>query len=266
MSEAVKAVLKAYFTTELLRSRGIVFGVLSTILWIILFTAPIILFSPPNINPGIVTAFAFTAVLVFLSYSTATWDWAWELRWLLTKGILEYVIASGRSIFVLYAGVLPISFMWMALSLALVYTVLSIMIAPPALAVHSAPVLALGIALFIIVLFSHALVLGGTTIAVGTSGPVMEVISWVLPIATGGLVPLRNMPHVIQVVALCTPYSYPAELIRYAIIGVDPVLPLDHAILYGVLSAVAYLALSLLYFRMQYRKLLREGPKTVGMY
>jgi len=87
MMEAVKAVLKAYFTTELIRSRGLVFGLMNMILWILLFTAPIILFRPPNTDPSIMSAYAFAAVLVFMSYSMATWDWAWELRWLMSPRI-----------------------------------------------------------------------------------------------------------------------------------------------------------------------------------
>ena len=116
------------------------------------------------------------------------------------------------------------------------------------------------------VLFAHALILGGTTISVGTSGPVMEFISWILPIATGGLVPLRNMPVIIQKIAIYTPYSYPAELIRYSILGVDPILPLQETVLYGTIFAIAYFAAAIIYFKIQLKKLLKEGPKTVGMY
>jgi len=196
----------------------------------------------------------------------ATWDWAWELRWLMTRGLLEYIIASGRSIFILYVGVLPVSFMWMALSLTLVYGLLSLLAAPPAIAVYNPYIMIIGFALFIMVLFAHALILGGTTISVGTSGPVMEFISWILPIATGGLVPLRNMPVIIQRIAIYTPYSYPAELIRYSILGVEPILSLQETILYGSLFAISYFIAALIYFKIQLKKLLKEGPKTVGMY
>ncbi len=266
MMEAVKAVFKAYFTTELIRSRGLVFGLMNMILWILLFMAPIILFRPPNIDPSIMSAYAFAAVLVFMSYSMATWDWAWELRWLMTRGLLEYIIASGRSIFILYVGVLPVSFMWMVLALTLVYGLLSLLAAPPAIAIYNPYIMIIGFTLFIMVLFAHALILGGTTISVGTSGPVMEFISWILPIATGGLVPLRNMPVIIQRIAIYTPYSYPAELIRYSILGVEPILPLQETVLYGTIFAIAYFAAAIIYFKIQLKKLLKEGPKTVGMY
>ncbi len=264
--DAVKAVLKAYFTTELIRSRGFIFGLLNMVLWMLLFLAPITLFRPPDIDPSVISGYAFTAILVFMSYSVATWDWAWELRWLMTRGLLEYIIASGRSIFILYVGVLPVSLMWMIMALTLVYALLSVLTAPPAIAVYDPVIMAAGFTIFLIVLFAHALILGGTTIATGTSGPVMEFISWILPIATGGLVPLRNMPVIVQEIALYTPYSYPAELIRYSILGVEPILPLWETVLYGSLYALAYLIVALLYFRMQLKKLLREGPKTVGMY
>lgn len=266
MMEAARAVLKAYFITELIRSRGLVFGLMNMILWILLFTAPLILFRPPNMDPSIISAYAFSAVLVFMSYSMATWDWAWVLRWLIARGLLEYIIASGRNIFIIYVGVLPISFMWMSLSLTLVYGLLSILAAPPAIAVYNPYVMIIGFSILLIVLFAHALILGGTTLSVGTSGPIMEFISWILPIATGGLVPLRNMPTIIQRIAIYTPYSYPAELIRYSILGVEPILPLSRTILYGTIYAITYLIIALVYFRFQFKKLLKEGPKTIGMY
>ena len=264
--EAAKAVLKAYFITELLRSRGLVFGIMSMVMWMVLFIAPLALFRPLDMPESMMSAYAFTAVIVFMSYSMATWDWAWELRWLMTRGLLEYIIASGRSIFILYIGVLPISFMWMALALTMVYGLLSILAAPPAIAVYDPLIMIIGFTLFLMVLFAHALILGGTTISVGTSGPVMEFISWILPIATGGLVPLRNMPVVIQRIAIYTPYSYPAELIRYSLLGIEPIRPLNEMMLIGITYAAIFLLASILYFNRQLKKLLREGPKTIGMY
>jgi len=107
MLEAVKAVLKAYLTAELLRNYGLVLTMLSLALWMTLFVTPLILFAPPTMTQNTIAGYAFTAVIVFLSYSMATWDWAWELRWLMMSGMLEYILVSGRSIFIHYVGVLP---------------------------------------------------------------------------------------------------------------------------------------------------------------
>ncbi|RLG90060.1 MAG: ABC transporter permease [Thermoprotei archaeon] len=266
MFEAVKAVLKAYLTAELLRNYGLVLSLLSLALWMTLFIAPIILFAPPTMSPNTIAGYAFTAVLVFLSYSMATWDWAWELRWLMMSGMMEYILVSGRSIFIHYVGVLPFSMLWMATSLAIVYGILAILVGPPALIVTDPLLLLLSITLLMVVLFGHAMILGGTTISAGTSGPVMEMLGWILPIATGGLTPLISMPEPLRIFAILTPYSYPAELLRYSLLGTPTVLELNKMITIGICYAFIYLSISILFFKLQLKKMLKEGPKTVGMY
>ncbi len=263
---ASKAVFKAYLLAELLRSRGIVYGLMGMILWMVMFILPMTLFRPQNFPVEVMSGYAFTAILVFMSYSIATWDWAWELRWLMRANILEYVIASGRSIYVLYTGIIPVSLLWMTVAITVVYAVLSALTAPPKLLFKEPLVLTLGIVLLVTVLFSHSMILGGTTISVGTSGPVMEILGWILPITTGGLVPLKNMPSQVQAIALATPYSYPAELIRYSLLGSETILPLQQMIVYGVLYAIVFLVASITYFNLQLKKMLKEGVKTVGMY
>lgn len=266
MMDAVKAIFKAYFTAELIRSSGLVYGIMSMTLWIILFLAPLALFAPPDMDKGVMAGYAFTAVLVFMSYGMASWDLAWEIRWLMRTNILEYYIASGRSIFLLYAGVIPVSLMWLGMSLASVYIVLSLLMAQPVFIVSDPLMLAYGLLLLGIVLFAHALILAGSILSIGTSGPVMEIISWVLPIATGGLVPLVRLPTPAARLALLTPYSYPAELIRAYLLGAPTFLPIGETIMYGTIYGFVYLAVALWYFETQYKKVIREGIKTVGMY
>ena len=263
---AVLAVLKAYFTAELLRNRGIVYGLLGLALWLALFLAPLTLFRSPSVSPGEVAAHALVAIAIFLAYSTATWDWAWQLRWLLFQGILEHVIASGRSVFVLYAGIVPISLMWYAAAMTVGYATLALLVAPPTFSCVDPALLALGAAMLMAVLFAYSMLLGGVTISTGTSGPIMEFVGWILPIATGGLVPLRALPRPVQVVALATPFSYPAEVLRYSLGLSLPVMEPGTTVLVGLLYSAAFLGLSILYFKAQLRKLLREGVKTAWMY
>jgi len=266
MFEAVKAVLKAYLTAELLRNYGLVLSLLSLALWMTLFIAPIILFAPPTMSPNTIAGYAFAAVLVFLSYSMATWDWAWELRWLMMSGMMDYILVSGRSIFIHYVGVLPFSMLWMITSLAIVYGILAILIGPPALIVTDPLLLLLSIILLMVVLFGHAMILGGTTISAGTSGPVMEMLGWIMPIATGGLTPLINMPEPLRIFAILTPYSYPAELLRYSLLGTPTVLEVNKMIIIGICYVFIFFFVGILFFKYQLKKMLKEGPKTVGMY
>lgn len=263
---AVRAVFRAYFVAELLRSRGFVYGLLSFAVWITLFVMPLALFAPRGVNMGMVSTAALTATAIFLAYSVATWDWAWLLRWLMHQGMLEYVIASGRSIFLLYAGVVPVSLMWYSLALATTYALLSLLVAPPTIVIQVPWALALGFSTLFVVMLGYAMLLGGTVIATGTSGPVLEFMGWVLPIVTGGITPLRSMPKAIQLLALATPFSYPAELIRYGLGLSIPIVDPIEAAVWGAVYAIAFLALSTVFMKHQLRKLLREGIKSVAMW
>ncbi len=263
---AIKTIFRSYLVAELLRSRGFVYGLLSLAIWITLFIMPVALFAPRAVSPSAMSAAALTAVAIFLAYSVATWDWAWLLRWLIHQGMFEYIIASGRSIYVLYAGVIPISAMWYLSALAVTYAMLSLLVAPPSFSVEAPWALALGFALLFTVMLGYAMLLGGTVIATGTSGPVVEFIGWVLPIATGGLTPLRNLPTEIQLIALATPFSYPAELIRYGLGISTPVINPYEAALRGTIYAVVFLALSMIFMEYQLKRLLREGIKSAAMF
>lgn len=263
---AIKAVLEAYLKAELIRERGAIFGFISLSLWLTLFLAPLTFFTKESAGTSLISGLVFIGILVFISYTMASWDWGWELRWLLYQGILEHVIVSGRDILILYIGIIPVSLIWLGSVGLMAYALLTILMGPPLLTIVNPLILTIGILLLILVLLSYALILGGTTIATGTSGPVVEFISWILPIATGGLTPLQNLPEPMRIFALCTPFSYPAELIRYSIglssTALDVYLELTIGLTYSVLFFIS----GLVYFRFQLRKILREGVKSVAIY
>ena len=258
------AVLRAYVISDLLRSRGLVYGLMGITLWILLFTLPITLFTDPGIDRGVLSAQVFTGVMVFLFYSAATWDWAAEIRWMINDGRLEYYIASGSGFLPHYLGVLPVSLTWIAMALTLAYLVLSLVFAPPVIVVKNWVLLLYGFTLLITTLLGYALVLGGTILSSGASGGIMELLGFILPVATGGLTPLVRLPRQVQVFALLTPFSYSAELVRHSLLGTPLVLSLEETCLYGGVYSIVFLALSVLYFKHQYRKLLREGVRLTA--
>jgi len=264
--EAIKQVFLAYLKAELIRSHGLVIGILSLSVWLSLFIAPLLLFKPPGTPSERVSGLALTAVMIFIAYSVATWDWAWELRWLMFHGVLEHVIASGSSIFLLYAGVIPVSLLWYGVSVSASALLLTAFLGPPAVSVVNPAALLVAVLTMITVLLAYAMLLGATTIGVGSAGPVLELVGFILPIATGGLVPLSYMPKALQTLALATPFSYPAELIRYSLGVSNTVLPLWETEVIGVAYAAVFLLAAYALFRVQLRKLLKEGIRTVSMW
>ncbi len=259
-------VFKAYLRTELIRNSGFLFGLLSLILWLLLFLTSIILFSSEEVDASMVSSHSMVAMAIFLSYSIATWDWAWEIRRLGFHGIMDYVITSGRDFLVIFLGLIPVSLIWFSASLLGSYVLLSLLISPPLISVVDLPTMLVGSLSLLLVLLGYSMILGGVTISTGASGPVMEFLGWILPIATGGLTPLERMPHLVRSLALATPFSYPAEMIRYSLGLANPVLGIEKTIVLGITYSVSFFLLGIFFFKRQIRKILIKGTSIPSMY
>lgn len=260
------AIFKAYALSDLVRSKGFVYGLISFSIWIVLFMSPLTLFTDPAANPQTIAAYGFLAILIFMFYGAATWDWAAELRWMINDGRLEYYIASGSGFLPHYLGILPISLIWLAIAMLFNYTILSIIWGPPLLPITDIPIFVYGFTLLLINLVAYALILGGTVIASGVSGFIIEILSFILPVATGGLTPLSKLPRPLQTFALLTPFSYPAEMLRYSILGWTPITDVQQLIARGTLSALTFLLISLAYFKYQLKKILKEGMRATALW
>jgi len=264
LARRVLAVLKAYVLSDLVRSRGLFYGLMGISLWILLFTLPVTLFADPGSDPGFLSAQVFTGIMVFLFYSAATWDWAAEIRWMINDGRLEYYIASGSGFLPHYLGIMPISFTWVSLSLGATYFLLSLVLTPPVLVIRDWILFFYGLLLLVVTLLGYALILGGTILSAGASGAIIEFLGFILPVATGGLTPLARLPRQLRIFALTTPFSYPAELLRHSLLGTPLVLNVGEIILYGGVYSLVFFMLSTLYFKYQLRKVLREGMRLTA--
>jgi len=265
-ANSAKVVFVSYVKAELLRSKGFFLGLISMATWLAILMLPMTLFRNPETPASIISTYAFVGIAIFQAYSVSTWDWGWELRDSLFRGVLENVIISGSSIFVMYVGIIPMTISWLALSLSITYLMLSALIAPPIIQVTNPALFLLGLFSLMIVLFAYAMILGSTLIASGTSGAVVEFVSWILPIATGGITPLTNLPPTMRLIALLTPFSYPAELFRYSLGLTTLILPEEIMTAVSTAYPTAFLALGYLYFKKQLHKLLKEGVKTVSLW
>lgn len=263
---SAKTVFVSYVKAELLRSKGFFLGLISMATWLAVIMLPMTLFRNPETPAGLISTYMFVGIAIFQAYSVSTWDWGWELRDSLFRGVLENVIVSGSSIFVMYVGIIPITISWLVLSLGITYVMLSALITPPTLQLANPALFLLGLTSLMMVLFAYAMILGSTLIASGTSGAIVDFVSWILPIATGGITPLANLPYMMRLIALSTPFSYPAELLRYSLGLTTLMMPEEVMVAISILYPTAFLAFSYLYFKKQLRKLLKEGIKTASLW
>lgn len=261
---SARAVLVAYFVSELVRSKGLVYGLLSLGVWLSVFVLPATLFVKGD-DMGLLATGTLIGYAIFLAYSTATWDWAMLLRWLLQLGIFEYVITSGSPIISHYIGTIPVSAAWYAIALGIAYVIVRAFIGTPHISIVDPVTFIAGVIFLLTVLLAYSFILGGSVIAAGTVGPVVEFISWLLPIATGGMVPVSAIPQPLQIIAYLTPFSYPAELLRYSLGVSKTTLDLGVTLIVGGVYSTLFLALSTAYLRYQINKMLKEGIKTAAL-
>jgi ABC-2 type transport system permease protein len=260
------AIFKAYLLASLIRSRGLVYALLGFGLWMILIVAPISLFAEEGVDTSTIASRVFVGIILFYYFSFATWEWGAELRWMIMRGILEYYIASGSGFAPHYLAILPVTLLWLAIALSISYALLSILWSPPVIVVYDYPTLIAGFAMYTIGLLGYALILGGSMITTGAAGFFVDILSFILPIATGGLFPLRYMPDLLRSIALATPFSYPAELIRYALLGVEPVLQLEEAVVIGAMYNTTLLLAGILLFKHQLKRALRQGFPSISLW
>ncbi|MCC6046916.1 MAG: hypothetical protein LM571_01845 [Desulfurococcaceae archaeon] len=67
-------------------------------------------------------------------------------------------------------------------------------------------------------------------------------------------------------VAYLTPFSYPAELIRYSLGVSEPPVDVGVVAAIGLTYAILFLAASAVFLRVQLRKVLKEGVKSVALF
>lgn len=260
------AVFRAYFISEFIRSKGFIYGLISMALWITMLSMPIMMFTGNEVDVNEVATRIFIGIMLFLFFSTASWDWAAEIRWMINEGRIDYYIASGSGFLPHYLGILPVSVMWLLIALLVNYVLLSIVWSPPLIRIVDYVLFLCGFMFFLMCLMGYALILGGTMISTSAVGFIVEIINFILPVATGGLFPLKMMPKPLQTFALLTPFSYSAELIRYSMLGLEPVIELERILFIGSVYATAFLAIGIVYFRYQLKKALSEGFKSISMW
>ena len=256
--------LRAYAISDLIRSKGLLFSFMGIAMWLILFILPLIFFAGEGYDKSTVATFIFSGLIVFNLYMVGTWDLGWEVRLLINQGIMEYLILTGRNPLIIYFGLIPLTIIWIGIVLAIGYWAVTLFVAPPRIVIVGFSELILASILLMLVILSYALVLASITMTAGTPSFIMELVSWILPIATGGFTPLSSLPSFLKVVALMTPFSYPAEALRYSIGASDPVMSPHLIFMIGYLYAILFLISALIIFKISLNKALKEGFKTVA--
>jgi len=237
---------------------------LNTMLWITIFLLGVIMFVPEHELPVVAPQVFWGIALWNLISYTVIYVSGWTTWFLVTTGLVEEHLLHGLSVPMLLAGRLVTVIAEAAIATPLVYLVLR-GVAGPMKLVDNPLLLVYGLATAEAMALGYALLLATLALRLSIPGPMLDITNFILFIVGGIAAPVARLPGPLRTVALLTPYSHAAELIRYAATGAKPYLGTWSEILIsGALGAALLLTAHAVYKLVESKHLRRYGVRGVG--
>ncbi len=260
--------LAAYAWVHLLRMRRFALSLINwglvDFLWLSIYVFSVLAFAEPKAYPLVVPA-VFWAMIAFSLMSTPVWTVGNWVRFYIGMGLLEeHELAGANHSAFLALRALP------AIPMALIAgvgaaTLLYAATGINPLRVRDPILLAVSLAAILIQATLYSLLIAFAGMATRTPTPLLDFMNFFLFVAGGIAVPVSTLPGPLRLVAVLTPYSHPAELMRHAVAGMEPYLGVAGEALASlaytcILGVVAWGA-----SRWALRKVRVWGAKGIGM-
>ena len=237
---------------------------ISDVLWLLIFIYAVLAFTDPG-SYGTVVPVVYWSLVAWSLMSTPVWAIGNWVKSYVNLGLIDYNELSGMSHKVFMAmRALPslcISLIAALAAAAFLYASTGVVpfkaLNPLLLAAALASILAIA------TLYSLSISWAGLRLSV--PAPLLDVMNRALFIGGGVAVDVEAIPWPLRLIAIATPYSHPAEIMRYAVAGNEPYLGLvGEALATLFFIALLYLAQEALY-RSAMKKYQTTGVKGVGV-
>ncbi|BEP17230.1 hypothetical protein PYJP_05820 [Pyrofollis japonicus] len=237
---------------------------INMLLWITILILGVIMFVPSE-ELGSVVPNLFWGIVVWnmISY-TVIYVAGWTTWFLVATGLIEEHILHNTRLSMLLMGRLITVAAELAIAVPLVYAVLGSiaghqhLITNPLLLVYgaaAAEAMALG----------YALTISALGLRLNIPGTLLDVVNFLLFIIGGIAAPIVRLPEPLRIVAILTPYSHAAEVVRYAATGTRPYLGLWVEIVVSGVLAAALLTTGIIVYRLvEDRYIRRYGVRGLG--
>ncbi len=261
--------LKAIIYLHLLRTwrykLSFINSTLNITLWMSIFILGAILFVPKNLLPQTAPVI-FWGILIWNILSSSVWYIAgWTIWFLISTGLIEEHYLHGVGMLRFLSGRLITITIQVAMATPLVYVLLLYAAKTSFPLVSSASYLLLGILCFTMISLSYALILSVIAMRTSVPGPLLDFSNILFFVIGGIAVPLANLYEPIRIIALFTPFSHPAEIVRYGAIGIVPYIGLEREVLITVFLALFLFSVAVIIFRKVEQDYLRKhGIKGIG--
>lgn len=232
-------------------------------LWISVYMLAVLAFTAPDMYPSVVPL-VFWAIIGFTLMGSPTWVIGNWMRHYVNMGIFEEheMLKVNHTLF-LAMRIIPSLSMALIAGLAASLFLYAITGVNP-LAIQNPLLLAASLLAILAMATLYSLTLAYLSLYLGAPAPALDLLNFMLFIVGGIAVPVGSLPEPLRWLAIATPYSHPAEIMRHAIAGLEPYLGLHGE----ALASALMLATLILVLRLMERKALskarREGVRGIG--
>lgn len=236
---------------------------LNSTLWVTIFLLGAIMFMPSErLHEGF--PLIFWGITMWTIMSNSVWLIGGWTGFYITMGLVEeHLIAGTSSTPILIGRTIPGLSVSTAVIL-LIYFVLSSMIGTSTSIVVNPPLLLLGLILLTIMSISYGLILSAISFRTGIPPVLLDIANFIVFIIGGIATPIASLPPEIRTITFLIPYSYPAEIVRYAAIGYEPILSLELELLVSSIVSSMMLASALYAMRLAENYIKKNGLKAIG--
>ena len=232
-------------------------------MWIAIYMLGALAFTPEYKYSDVVPTI-FWAVIAWNMMSTATWTIGNWVRFYINMGMFEeHELADANHALFLTLRTLP-ALVETLVAAAFVGVFLVNVTGVEVLRASDPLLLGASLALILAMSILYSLSLAFLSIIAGSPAPLLDFLNFILFIAGGIAVPVSSLPEALRVIAVLSPYSHPAELMRYASVGWTPYLGVDGEVLASLIYIAFMSIVALLVYRWARGKALREGVKGIG--
>ena len=259
--------LKAYLWLHALRTLRYSFSLVNwgvvDFLWMSIYMLAVLAFSSPERYPEVVPLI-FWSVTAFSLMSTPVWTVGNWMSFYVNIGIFEEHEVSNvnHMVFLLMRALpsLPVTAVSATAAAILLYLVSGV----NPLSLRDVPLCTLSLGLIFAMALFYSLLIALMSLITSTPAPLLDFMNFFLFFAGGIAVPVSSLPSPLRILAIITPYSHPAEVMRYAVTGLRPYLGLVNELLFSALYLTVLVAASVAIYRATMRRVKVRGLKGIG--
>ena len=211
-----------------------------------------------------VSRYVFWGILAWSLVSTPTWTIGNWTRFYVNMGLWEqHELAQASHSLFLGLRIIPALITGVIGSLS-AYLFIIATVGVNLAVKGSAILLAAMLLLLVVQAATYGLLLSYLSLLTSTPGPMLDVFNLLLFIVGGIGVPVASLPREARYIALVTPYSHAAELIRWTAMGTPPYLGVAGELLAGLATTAGLMATAYLVRVKAYKTARANGVKGIG--